>query len=97
VLAEVLSSAGADSHSVLAEVDSGWPLKVLAEEHTDAVDRLQVFGVPTFIVGEQATFVRLMARPSGDAPLAISTVNRVLDLMSDWPELNEFKHTSLAS
>ena len=27
----------------------------------------KVFGVPTFIVGDAATFVRLRSRPQGDA------------------------------
>ncbi len=52
---------------MLAEVDAGWPAKQIRTEHEDAVSRLGVFGVPTFIVGDQAVFVRLMARPEGDA------------------------------
>ena len=43
-----------------------------------------------------AVFVRLMARPDGDADLARATVERVLGLITDHPELNEFKHTRLA-
>ena len=39
-------------------------------------------------------FVRLMNRPEGDGALATTTVERVLDLLT-WPELNEFKHTSI--
>jgi hypothetical protein len=77
-------------------VAAGWPLKVLESEHADAATRLDVFGVPTFIVDDRAVFVRLMDRPEGDAERATSTVNRVLDLLQGWPELNEFKHTSIA-
>ncbi len=40
-------------------------------------------------------FVRLMDRPEGDGELATTTVDRVLDLLTGWPELNEFKHTSI--
>jgi len=47
-----------------------------------------VFGVPTFIVGERAVFVRLMDRKNP------ADVDRVLDLL-DWTDLNEFKHTSV--
>jgi hypothetical protein len=97
ILAKVLDEAGVDSSAVLAEVDAGWPLGVLADEHTDAVSRLSVFGVPTFIVGSDATFVRLMARPLGDGALATATIDRILDMIEGWPELNEFKHTSISN
>lgn len=96
IVEKVLDGAGVDSGPVLAEVDSGWPLDVLREEHTSLVDSLQVFGVPTFIAGGQAVFVRLMRRPGGDAGFARTTVERVLDLVTGWPELNEFKHTMIS-
>jgi hypothetical protein len=96
VVEKVLDQAGVDGPSVLSEVDQGWPLQVLRAEHTDAVDRLSVFGVPTFVSGERAVFVRLMDRPGEDAELAVSTVERALDLLEGWPELNEFKHTSIS-
>jgi non-ribosomal peptide synthetase component F len=51
--------------------------------------------VPTFIVGDQAAFVRYMDRPDGDAERAIRTIDRTLDLLDGWPELNELKHTSI--
>jgi hypothetical protein len=35
-----------------------------------------------------------MHRPHGDATMAQLTVERVVDLLA-WPELNEFKHTSI--
>ena len=95
VLVQVLDDAGVDGSAVVAEVDDGWPLEVLRREHSDAVERLHVFGVPTFITTADAVFVRLMDRPHGDVDLAVSTIARVLDLLSGWPELNEFKHTVL--
>ena len=95
VVADALTGAGVDADAVLAEVDSGWPAKQIRSEHEDVVSRLDVFGVPTFIVGDDAVFVRLMARPEGDARLARTTVDRVLALITDHPDLNEFKHTRL--
>lgn len=95
IVAKVLDAAGANSDAVLAEIDAGWPLDVLRREHTDAVDRLQVFGVPTFIAGDRAVFVRLLDRPGTDAALATTSVERVLHLLTGWPQLNEFKHTSI--
>lgn len=95
IVAKALDGAGADGAGVLAEVDAGWPLGVLKEEHTEAVQRLAVFGVPTFIAQDHAVFVRLMSRPAGNAELATSTIERVLDLLDGWPDLNEFKHTTI--
>jgi len=88
VLAEIATSVGLDADAVAAEVDSGRPLKVLAEEHTEADKRWHVFGVPTFIVGERAVFVRVMDQSNP------TDVDRVLDLL-EWTDLNEFKHTSV--
>jgi len=36
-----------------------------------------------------------MERPRGDHEVAIRTIERVVGLLGDFPELNEFKHTSL--
>jgi 2-hydroxychromene-2-carboxylate isomerase len=96
IVAKVLDSAGVDGAGVLSEVDSGPPLEVLRAEHTSAVSEFGVFGVPTFIAGGRAVFVRLMQPPDGDGALAVSTVERVVGMTTGWPELNEFKHTTLS-
>ncbi|HEY5110672.1 MAG TPA: DsbA family protein [Acidimicrobiales bacterium] len=96
VVHAALVRAGVDADAVLAEVDSGWPSKVVREEHERCVEDFDVFGVPTFIVGDDAVFVRLMDRPEGDGPLARATIDRVLGLIVDHPELNEFKHSRLS-
>lgn len=95
VVAPVLAEAGVDPASVFAEIDSGWPLEVYRKEHESAVDSLQVFGVPTFVVDDKAVFVRLMNRAEGDSETARSTISRILDLLTGWPELNEYKHTTV--
>ena len=76
------------------EIATGRPLQRVKEEHTAAAEQAQVWGVPTFVQDGQAVFVRLMNRPEGDGALATTTVERVLDLLP-WPELNEYKHTSI--
>ena len=96
VVAGALERAGADPVAVLAEVDAGWPRKVARTEHEQVVDDHEVFGVPTFILDGQAVFVRLLTRPEGDTAGARATVDRVLALITDHPEINEFKHTKLA-
>lgn len=93
-LGAVLGSCGLDSRAVFAEVDSGRPLRTIREEHTLYARTHQVWGVPVFVVGDSAVFVRLLDRPMGDEALARHTIERVLDLI-DWPILNEFKHTSV--
>ncbi len=93
---EVLDATGVDPEAVMAEVATGRPLETLRKEHEQAVAEHAVFGVPTVITAGQATFVRVMNRPRGDADLAIRTVERVLDLVTGWPELNELKHTTIA-
>jgi hypothetical protein len=95
VVSKVLDINGVDAGAVLSEISAGWPLDVLKAEHSDAAGRLSVFGVPTFIKGERAVFIRLLDRPGDDSTRAITTVNRVLDLIGEWPELNEFKYTAI--
>jgi hypothetical protein len=95
VVREALTRGGVDPEVVFAELEAGWPYKVLQQEHEHSVSEHAVFGVPTFVVGDRAVFVRLMTRPHGDGALATSTIDRVLDLLVDHPELNEFKHTSI--
>ena len=95
VVAGVLDGAGVPGAKVVAEVESGAPVQELRRAHEEAVSRWQVFGVPTFVVGERAVFVRLMSRPNGDAALARRTVEGVIGLFDSMPDLNEFKYTTL--
>jgi DSBA-like thioredoxin domain len=97
VVRAALTRGGVDADAVLAEVESGWPAKTARQEHEEMVSKFDVFGVPTFIVGESAVFVRLMNRPGGDGRLARETIDGVLDLIRQRPGLNEFKHTRIAS
>ena len=70
------------------EVASGRPLKTLATEHSEAVDKWEVWGVPTYIEGEEAVFVRFMERGRVD------DLERTLDMLQ-WSRLNEFKRTRI--
>jgi 2-hydroxychromene-2-carboxylate isomerase len=90
----VLEGVGVDANAVFDEIATGRPLQQVKEEHTAAADQHKVWGVPTFIQDGQAVFARLMNRPEGDGDLATTTIERLLDLLT-WPELNEFKHTSI--
>jgi hypothetical protein len=96
VLHEVLRAEGVDAGAVLAEIATGAPLETFRKEHERSVADHRAFGVPTFVANDQAVFVRLMHRPRGDGAIAVSAIERVVDLVAGWPDLNEFKHTSIA-
>ncbi|CAN5234051.1 hypothetical protein BH18ACT4_BH18ACT4_00150 [soil metagenome] len=94
MICEVLDRNDVPGLAVLDEVAGGEPLARVRAEHEAVTGSHSVWGVPTFISGERAVFVRLMDRPGGDASLATRTIERLVELL-DWPELNEFKHTSI--
>jgi hypothetical protein len=94
VLAAAVASAGVDPDEVAKPVAGGAPAAALAADHTWAADTARVFGVPTFVTDRRAVFVRLMGRP--DTPAAArATLDRVLAMVEDWPDLNEFKATAI--
>jgi hypothetical protein len=86
VLRDAAAGAGLDPDAVAAEIASGRPLKTLAAEHTESVERWGVFGVPTFCEGEEAVFIRFMERGRTD------DLARAIDLV-EWSRFNEFKRT----
>jgi protein-disulfide isomerase len=96
VVASILDTAGVDGAKVIAEVEGGGPIDAIRRAHQQAVEEWNVFGVPTFVVGGRAVFVRLMSRPEGDAALARRTIEGIVTLMDEQPDLNEFKYTTLA-
>ncbi len=96
VIGEVLGDHGVDAEAAFARVADGGALDVVRKEHEAAARDHDVWGVPTFILGDRAAFVRLMDRPAGDGAHARRSVDRVLDLLDGFPELNEFKYTSLS-
>lgn len=85
---DAVSSCGLDVDAVAGEAWTDRSLKVLIAEHTEAVDRWAVFGVPTFIEGEHAAFVRFMDRGNP------SDIERMLALL-DWTDFNEFKRPTI--
>jgi hypothetical protein len=94
VLRAAVASAGLDPDEVEKLVATGRPAAALAADHTWAVDRYRVFGVPTFVTDQRAVFVRLMQR--ADSPqAAASTLERLLGMVDNWSDLNEFKATTI--
>jgi hypothetical protein len=97
VVRDVLRTHGVDDDAVFERISSGTALSRVREQHEQYVGSHTVWGVPTFISGDQAVFVRLMNRsPAGSDPsVSIAAIERTVDLLTGWPELNEFKHTSI--
>jgi protein-disulfide isomerase-like protein with CxxC motif len=94
VIREAVASAGLDPDEVAKVVEEGTPAKTLAAEHTWAVERHHVFGVPTFVFDQRAVFIRLMNRTTEPAE-ARAALERLLDVLTGWPELNELKATRI--
>jgi 2-hydroxychromene-2-carboxylate isomerase len=86
VLRDIAASVGLDPDAIKADVDTGKPLQSLADEHSEASKRLGMWGVPTFVDGEKAVFIRFMDRGIPE------DIDRALDLLT-FEGLNEFKHT----
>jgi 2-hydroxychromene-2-carboxylate isomerase len=94
VLRTILGTHAIDVDSVFAEVATGRPLETIRIEHTAAANDLDVWGVPTFMAEGKAAFVRLMDLPV-DGTDARRNVEQIVDMLTGWSSLNEFKHTSL--
>lgn len=94
VVAKALEAGGADPDAILAMVDDGRALSTVRVEHDDNVATHGVWGVPTVIAGDRAVFIRLLDRPS-DPSTARERIERLVDLVTAFPELHEFKQADL--
>lgn len=86
VLRDAVARAGLDPDEIERIAAQPETLATLAREHTEMVQVYEVFGVPTFIEGDEAVFIRFMERG------AVDDLLRALDLLQ-WSDLNEFKRT----
>jgi len=89
VLAQIAQSAWLDPAAISSLVATGEPAATLGAEHTELVEQHAVFGVPTFIAGGEAVFVRFMERHK------LEDLEKVLGMLS-WTNVNEFKRTKVA-
>jgi hypothetical protein len=95
-ISSALSTAGLDGAAIVKEAAADWAVEQAKAQHDEAVTRWEVFGVPTFVSDDKAVFVRLMSRPLGDPKLAESTIDRVIDLLANFGDLNEYKFTKIS-
>jgi len=96
VLAEVFGGGrGRSDQRVRGQSTTDGPSRRSAKSTKPPPATCRVFGVPTFIVGGSAVFVRLLNRPEGNVDVAKTTIEGVVNLIGDFPELNEFKYTAI--
>jgi hypothetical protein len=94
VVRDAVAGAGLDPDDVAGVVATGAPLEALRVDHTSSVEEHAAFGVPTWVIGDRAVFTRLMTRPA-DGAEARKTVDHLLDMIANWPLLNEYKYTRI--
>jgi hypothetical protein len=70
--------------------------RVLGESF-HAMQAYEAFGVPTFVVDSDATFVRYMTPPTGDAAASVALIESLVTMMASQRDLNEFKHTRVSN
>jgi 2-hydroxychromene-2-carboxylate isomerase len=92
-ITRVLAPLGVDVEAVRHDVATRRPHKEIKASH-EGFARYEAFGVPTFVLDDDATFVRYMTGPSGDGRASIEVIDSLLGLMGRR-ELNEFKRTRL--
>jgi hypothetical protein len=93
-ISNVLAPLGVDMAKVASDVASRRPHDVIAASHKE-FDRFEAFGVPTFVVNDDATFVRYMSEPGDDPAPSVELITSLLSMMTNRADLNEFKHTQL--
>ena len=93
IVREVIAEQGLDPEAVSGKFDES--VAKIREAHEAAVREHAMFGVPTFVKGDRAVFVRLMDRPGDDAKKGLETIEGVLRIFEEMPTLNEFKYTKI--
>jgi predicted DsbA family dithiol-disulfide isomerase len=92
---EVLGPVGVDMQRVRDDVATRRPHQVIGESFAQ-YERYEAFGVPTFVVNGDATFVRYMTAPGDHAYDSIKMLDALVTMMELEPALNEFKHTRVS-
>ena len=88
----VLDPVGVDMSRVRDDIMSRRPHKIIGESFSK-YQRFEAFGVPTFVVGGDAVFVRYMTPPDDDPAASTALIESIVAMIATQPALNEFKHT----
>ena len=93
-ITEVLAPLGVDMDDVIADLETRRPFDVLGESFA-YMAQFEAFGVPTFVVNNDATFVRYMKPPTGDGAASTAIISSLVTMMAEQIDVNEFKHTKV--
>ena len=93
VVRAVLLEEGLDADVVVARFDES--VDRIRAAHLEAVRDHDMFGVPTFVQGDRAVFVRLMDRAGSDPQQSVEAIEGIFRILQDMPNLNEFKFTKI--
>lgn len=93
VVRAVLTEQGLDADAVVGRFDES--VAEIRDSHMGAVKEHEMFGVPTFVIGDRAVFVRLMDRAGSDPQWSVQTIEGVLRTVETMPNLNEYKFTKI--
>ncbi|MDE3107770.1 MAG: DsbA family protein [Acidobacteriota bacterium] len=89
-----LAATKVDLAAVRRDVNTRRPHEVIGATFRE-FENYEAFGVPTFVVDGDATFVRYMQAPSGNGQASAKLLDSLVTLMSSEMDLNEFKHTKV--
>ena len=89
-----LDGVDVDVDAIRIDVESRRPHEVIASSYRE-FERYEAFGVPTFVVDGDATFVRYMTGPTDNPMDSVKIIDSLVTLMESEGDLNEFKHTRL--
>ena len=91
-----LDGVGVDADAVFAAIATGEPLETIRKEHEASAASHQRVGRADLHRSGDARHLRAPDGPAraATAPTPPAPIDRVLDLLA-WPDLNEFKHTSI--
>lgn len=94
-ITEVLTPLGVNVTAVEDDLASRRPHQVIAASY-QRMAAYDAFGVPTFVSGDDATFVRYMTGPTDDPQHSVEVISSLVTLMTTKKDMNEFKHTRVA-
>lgn len=95
-IASALAETSVDLDAARSDVESRRPYDVIASTYRE-YQRYEAFGVPTFVVNGDATFVRYMKSPSDTTRASAEIISSLVTLMAEQADLNEFKHTKVSN
>jgi hypothetical protein len=93
-IVSALEGINVDLDAVWADIASRRPHQVLAETYAQ-FQGYDAFGVPTLVMGDDATFIRYMYPPTDDATASVTLFQTLVGLQENFGALNEFKHTKV--